>query len=361
MTAYNIEFFNYRGEFRSHTTVNDVPVKFDYLNIEAVDIILLNVDVKVNDFIRITRNELEHVGVVSSVTNQSATQIKVSFKSFLTLFDVEIPFRTAWQGDSNHVLESDVASIINEFYSLRVGAASTATYATAETTQLASYGFNFKADTEGSGYLIINFYENILKRAFEKYNMVVSINFSSDSYNTHYFSFAVKKITEPIRTIEADLPNVFEKLITVKQTDSTFNCLRVYHGEHIYRVRTYYLAADGTYSRLIENAQYPLSIKSVSALPETDGETERTFEEVADSTAAEQFGGINYNNLVELHVLNDDSLIKPSALKIGQEVDVITKGQIIRSVFSGYEIGKTTKLSFGLLRLELTKLLKGGH
>ena len=81
---------------------------------------------------------------------------------------------------------------------------------------------------------------------------------------------------------------------------------------------------------------------------------------MADSEAAEVFGSIEYNNLIELEMLNDDSLVNPYNLEVGQVVNVISDGASYNSILTGRKIGQTTTLIFGTVRLDLTKRLKRG-
>ena len=95
--------------------------------------------------------------------------------------------------------------------------------------------------------------------------------------------------------------------------------------------------------------------------PERNGSTiTRTFAKMADSEAAEVFGSIEYNNLIELEMLNDDSLVNPYSMEVGQVVNVISDGASYNSILTGRKIGQTTTLIFGTVRLDLTKRLKRG-
>ena len=78
---------------------------------------------------------------------------------------------------------------------------------------------------------------------------------------------------------------------------------------------------------------------------------------MAQAQANSTFGSIQYSNLIELEVLNEDGISK---LEIGQEVNVIYKGNTYKSILSAYKRGLTTLLIFGSIRLDLTKLLKTG-
>ena len=86
----------------------------------------------------------------------------------------------------------------------------------------------------------------------------------------------------------------------------------------------------------------------------------KTFAQAAASQAAEVFGEKKYNNLIELEVCHDDSMIDPKHIKIGQMVSIIHDGVSYGSILSGKTIRETTKLTFGCIRLDLTKIIKRG-
>jgi hypothetical protein len=57
----------------------------------------------------------------------------------------------------------------------------------------------------------------------------------------------------------------------------------------------------------------------------------------------------------------DDKRIMPARLKLGQKVRVIHEGTAYDSIYSGRAIKGTIQLTFGSVRIELTKILKGGY
>lgn len=74
--------------------------------------------------------------------------------------------------------------------------------------------------------------------------------------------------------------------------------------------------------------------------------------------AASDFASNKYQNLIELTVKKDDSMIKPLEMEIGQVVNVIHEGISYSSILTGKEVkGGLIKLIFGTIRLELTKIL----
>jgi hypothetical protein len=57
-------------------------------------------------------------------------------------------------------------------------------------------------------------------------------------------------------------------------------------------------------------------------------------------------------------MMNDDEMIQPASMRIGQTVTVLSNGTEYNSVLTGRQTGETTKLIFGFIRLELTKQIK---
>ena len=111
--------------------------------------------------------------------------------------------------------------------------------------------------------------------------------------------------------------------------------------------------ANGTYDTINSNRITPVIQKIKAVSLEMSG---GTFDTAANSEAADVFGSIEYNNLIELEMHEDDSMIKPLTMQIGQVVDVIYEGNTYRSMLTGVSFkDKMSVLTFGTIRLSLTK------
>lgn len=112
-----------------------------------------------------------------------------------------------------------------------------------------------------------------------------------------------------------------------------------------------------------EGDEFEITIEAWAETSEAEAYGETTaaalFEDKAYTKALQTFSKNKYDNLIELEVAADDEMIKPTALKIGQVVNVISEGNSYTSILSGREIEDTIVLIFGTIRLELTKSLKG--
>ena len=57
-------------------------------------------------------------------------------------------------------------------------------------------------------------------------------------------------------------------------------------------------------------------------------------------------------------MMNGDTLVRPESLEFGQTVRIISDGVSYTSILTGREKGAFTKLIFGTVRLDLTKILR---
>ena len=86
---------------------------------------------------------------------------------------------------------------------------------------------------------------------------------------------------------------------------------------------------------------------------------EAEFIAKADEKACKTFGANKYENLIEIECANDDQLIKPYEMDIGQLVRIYEDGTVYETILTGRKTKETTTLIFGNERMELTKILKG--
>ena len=81
--------------------------------------------------------------------------------------------------------------------------------------------------------------------------------------------------------------------------------------------------------------------------------------EILSNYAGSAFGTSKYKNLIELTMLADDPLIRPLPMSFGAHLNIIHKGVAYHSILTGktYMKNGLAKLTFGMIRLELTKIL----
>lgn len=356
MKVYNVEIFSRSFVLRGHTNVEEVEFTEDYLSPDSNQVTLLNVDASLGDYIRISADDVEYFGIISSVTSRDEELVEITFESFLTLFDTDCMFDTDWQGGSTS-LEQTLANLITNMFISNSDTSMNVTGLSVVTTSTTSgWGFNLKSDTENMHHCIINLLNVLIIRAMEKYR--VRIKVVPDIQN-QTITLRIGRNTADAVTVEADLPNVISKNVVIKETNNDVNKLVVYNTENYTTTRVYYLHPNGTYNTTNSNRIIPVVQEIRGTAPERNGDTiTKTFAQMADSEAAEVFGSIEYNNLIELEMLNDDSLIKPYQMEVGQVVNVISDGVSYISILTGRKIEQTTTLTFGTVRLDLTKILR---
>ena len=154
-------------------------------------------------------------------------------------------------------------------------------------------------------------------------------------------------------TIEADLPNIINRSIVLHSNSNDTNKLIVYDMTNVSTSKTYYLHSDDTYDTNNTDRIVPVVLEIAGVVPtESDN-----FDSMADAYASNLFNSISYNNLIELEMINNDELVKPQNMSIGQTLNIVSGGQSYSTILTGRRIGSTTTLVCGTVRLDLTKIL----
>jgi len=353
MQAYNIEIFDSDFGFVCADTVPTLPYKFDYLHPEQNTItIVTDAAILQGDYIHITRNDEEYFGIVSGTnTGDAHGTVNIDYKPFLSVFDTEILFDTDLQGQGT--LEAQLATIITAHWINNSDSYQNITGLTVTTSSATSnWGFNLKSDTEGQHHLICNFLNTFIIRAMEKYSVAIKV---VPDFSTSTINLVIGTIQEAVVYIEADLPSVIKKNVSVKDSDFDVNKLVVWSTADYTTKATYYRHTDDTYSTTNTDRITPVVLSTKAVTPDDTN----TFAKLAASQASETFGSIEYNNLIELTVLPDDTLVNPLDMEIGQKVIVLSDGTEYNSVYTGFQLdGGLFTVIFGTVRLDLTKILQ---
>ena len=353
MQVYNVEIFSRNFDFITSAMVADAPYSFDCLNIDTNTIILITDDaIMSGDYIHIKGSEDDFFGIVSGImSGDQAGTVQVEYQSFHSIFDTDILFDTNLQGQGT--LESRLKAIIESLWVNNSDSLQNITGLRVRTTSSTTgWGFNLKSDTAGKHHLICNFYSTFIVRSLQKYGVAIT---AKADFSNHLIILTIGKPSTAVKRIEAELPNVLEKNIIIKETDFDVNKLVIVSTEDYSTMITYYRHPDDTYDTNNTDRLTPVIRDVVSVEPEEG----KSFADLASSEAAEVFGSIEYNNLIELRVMPNDSLINPRELVYGQRVIVLDSGNEYNSIYTGtrFEDGLMT-LVFGTVRVDLTKLLQ---
>lgn len=356
MQPFNIEIFNPSFVLMQHYNTGVIEYAFDYLSpVENSILIAFDENVKKGDYIRIFNDTDNYFGYITAIQVNETVQgfSEIRFKPFISLFDAPILFDTTLQG-SQTSLEDAIAGYIRAYWINNSDSAQNIYGLEVETISVTNnWGFHITSDQQGLSKAIINFMSSIIKRALTKYQ--VGLYAEPD--------FQAKKIVVKVGVkdystfyIEADLPNIIEKSIILNETTQDVNKLVIYDQADLVTNIIYYKHPDGSYDTVDVNRLIPVIFGTTSVAVIEGG----TFASAAKEAADQQFDTDSFNNLIELTIQNDDQLIDPENIAIGQLVNIITNGTSYGSILTGIERSFTTKLIFGNIRLDLTKILKGG-
>ncbi len=445
MKPYNVEIFDSDIAYRDHTELDAVSLSIDCLDIEKNKIDLpLGTEVQERDFIRIKRDDEEYLGIVTQVDLKD-DEVRVSFVDMMNIFD--IPVMVSMSDIGSGTMEQFIADCITD-----------ALISSSDTYQNLDYlavsvgssttGWSLSTSSEAD-MIELDLFDDIILPAMQAYQ--IRVTFEAD-LNDQTITATIDKNTSTEVTIEADLPNVIEKTVTVKKPKKDINKVVVYNKNDYSMIRTYYLHSDDSYDTTDDDRREPVnySIETVSSsnqekalasiekemqsaateikslnsqetLSDDDkaqlladaeilnsrlslgltadsdgyitdssgtivtdlstiedeiteyvsssaGETEADevaladFIEDADTKAATVFSRNSYENLIKIKVLTSDTLVNPEDMEIGQVVSVIHNSTEYSTVLTGKNIEEdTTELVFGMIRTELTKLLKGRY
>ena len=350
---YNVEIFDRSFDLKQHYNIDHINYKYDYLSIVENSILVpYDENVKKGDYVRLKNNVDEYFGFISSIAVDETLNgyANIGFKPFLSLFDTKVLFDISLQGGATS-LEQTIANIITLNWISNADTDQNISGLEVDTISTTSdWTFYLTAD-EGQTSAIIDFYQSIIKGSLTKYNVGLYV---TPNFTTHKILVKIGVKAANQYNIEADLPSILKKNITVNRNKTDINKLIVYDKTDYASTVTYYLHSDGTYDTTDSDRITPVVYSMTSVSAPSGG----TFADAAQEAADKQFGNIKDSNLIELTILNDDDLVGARGLEIGQSVNVISNGTAFESVLTGYERSDTTKLIFGTIRLDLTKILK---
>ncbi len=354
MKPYNVEIFTQGFEMVGNTNVNEITYKEDYLSSDENSIQILSMKgIEKQNYIRISCGNEEYAGVVSEVTygTDSSKQLQeISFKPLLELLNTDVLFDTNLQGTGT--FEAFICDRITEMFidnedSLQNIMGLTVTVVSGTT----DWGLHITPSEEGGHYNIVNLLNSIIIPAMTKYGILIKTKLDVQNQRV---CMEIGKATTGVMMIESDLPNIIKKSVTIKHVNSDVNKLVLLDANDYVTKRVYYLHSDLGYDTKNEDRIVPV-LCEMKALTYEEGSS---FESAAIKAAYDKFASLAYSNLIELTMMKGDSLVKPEEIEFGQVVSILSEGVSYHSILTGREIGKETKLIFGTVRLDLTKILR---
>jgi len=357
MRPYNIEIYSKDFDFKSHTTIggNDPKFNYDYLDPENNKIkVMAPFDVSIYDYIRIKGNDIEIWGSVTKTEagiNESKEFINITFRDIEDQMNIQILVDTDEIGTGT--LEKYIADRIKETFIDNSDDEQNIEGLEVQTEgSTTDWVLDITPSGEEEHYAVVNLLDDIILPAFKRDSVRVLFNFSVSEKKI--IAKISKNTADPI-IIETQLPDVLSKTIKYKSINKEANKVIIYNQKDYEEFETYYLHTDGTFDTVDDDRVSPVSLK----IETVSSDTEEDFQSQAYDRANKTFGANKYENLVEIECTNDDERISPLSLEVGQVVNVIDEGNVYETILTGKKIGETTKLIFGNVRLELTKILKG--
>lgn len=360
MQPYNVEVFERNFALVQHYNAGDVSYSYDYLSMtENTAIMPYNEDVKRGQYIRLENGRRSYFGVISGLDVGSVAEgyTEIRYKPFLTVFDAPIVFDTNWQPGSGSAsvssLENVIAHLITQYWISNTDTdANIPGMSVTTISQTTDWGLHLTTDIKELHYTIVNFYDVVIQRALTKYQIGVYV---TPNVRDGTIEVQVGRRETGVFYVEADLPSVIDRKIVLNSTTVDSNKLTVYSAENFVTRIIYYKHTDGSYDTQNRDRIVPV----IAAIQTVTPSEETPFAVGAKLAADRLFDSDTYSNLIEIEVLNEDDLVLPSTLTIGQLVSVITQGSSYPSIMTGVHVGATTRLVFGTVRVELTKRLRG--
>lgn len=343
MPVYNVEIFTPDILYRDSVQIKELDCEIDYLDVikKKVDFGKRIVRAKKGDYIRIKNKEIEILGIVSDVEFEK-NKHSIEYKSLNKLWDVDVYVNFAeleeksleeWLAEAIRRLYVDSGDLLQNVYGMTV----TTTSETSAVFPDCETGIN-------------NLFE-VMMDAFTQYGIIVS---EKMDIGNRKLQISIGKCEANGFAIEADLDNILEKEIIIKESKESVNKLIVYNEENYAQQIIYYKNVNDEITTDATNRNAPV-VLDCATVKVTD---KNTFEEQAAKKAKATLKATRLNNYIEIKVTPDDKLIRPKERKIGQEAIVISNGEIYKTILTGMEIDGQIKLLFGAVRIELTKQIK---
>lgn len=365
MQVYNVEVFHRDFSFVHNYTVEDITYKYDYLTpVENEVMMSYNANVKMGDYIVLQSEERRYEGVISSIKIINKDYMTVGYYQLNKLFEFPVYVdRRYQQGDicaGTKSIESIIYDAIKDAFIDGKCQADGGGYisgtddlqkipglALTKTTDTMVWNVGLSTDTY---HFNVDIWKgdifDLISRALKGCSVGVITKLDIQAQKV-YCSIGVLNSTPT--TIETDLPQILAKNIV--ENDTTMMCNKFVlnmPSESGYPPKVYYRHSDGTWDMTDSDRLTPVIVdygEPASDIYEGDTVETRLFN---------QYGALNYVNLIELTTPMD-----VYGLEFGDIANVIVGNNTYVSMLTGYEIhGDIIKYIFGMLRLDLTKILK---
>lgn len=337
-TVFRVEIFTRDYSFKAASAIEPPVLAFDYLTLEKTKV-KATANAEKGDIVNVLdgTGRVVYQGLVDDVERDKTRTQTITLKPLLSLFDVDVSFdRTTYQ-----YAEDLIASIIDEHFIHNSDALQNIPGMRLEVSSHTLARLNLKDN-------IHNLYE-IITKAFGGHGVVTDLEFRPWSGEV---MVTIGRRGGDI-VIEADLPEVVAKSMVIGDSYGKLNKLTLIdRGDEAQR-SVYYLHQSGTISTIDEDRLLPVFFGTEYI----DVDEDEDFQAATYSRAYEVLAPQKFDNLIEL-TIPSHSRILDAELPIGTPASILSGGEVYTSVLTGHEkTQQTTKLLFGMVRVDLTKRL----
>lgn len=364
MRQYNVIFFDQDLVYQHHDSVSDPGIKNDYVAAQNNTMeISLTDKVKVGQYVSLQSEDYSFFGIVTDAKPEEH-DLKVSFKSFLSVFDEDILFDTDYQkkntndpdGGSKineYSLEETLKYIIEDNYVYSDDDLQNLNIVVTATDTVKRWGLNLTSDTEGAHYCLIGLYKVLIVNAMKNYGVALRVK---PDFSNHIINIMITTSPRAL-DIDGNLGNVVVKTLTVDDKPNGTNKLTVYNTTDYSQYIDFYVHPDKSWSLEDEDRIIPVVRDVKGAYPDsTIEDPDEAFETAALDVAYGLLSGQTWNNLIEIETSADDEIIKPLELEFGQLICLHYNDAVYESILTGIEVtSKSVLLILGSERINFTK------
>lgn len=360
MQQFNVDFFDRSLSFVHNTLIDSVPIDDDYISgaINVIDIESTFLVLR-GQFIRLQNSVYSFFGIVTDVS-PGEELTRVSFKSFINVFDEEVLFDTHLQGTGNPAtrptLERLIANFITDTY---ITTSDDSQYLPVSVsidssiTQTQDWSFGYRSEDVNMHHKPVNLYSDLIVQSLIKYGIAITTRMS---FSAQIIQLTITKLPSVFK-ISADLSSVTVKTLRYNEQNTGTNKLMIYNINDLTQSVTFYVHPDNSWDLDDVNRITPV-IQAIKIVTPEDT-TSTAFAEAALETAYSTLAGIEFDNLIELETYVDDQNVSPLDLDTGQMVMIWYKGASYKSILTGRILdGNKITLLFGSDRIEYTKRRK---
>lgn len=339
---YKLEIFTDQMKFSDASMVQEQAVDLDYLTFDAFTLVSTPVRCRKGYFVHVTSGgSLVCDGVVSDVQPGNGT-VSISIRPIQAMFDCEV-FMTPIQDVAEWLTQQIAAQFVNSADSLQ--------NRPVEVKRKTRAVYPLAMEDKDTVKLL-----DVMASALTTYGIVCDCRLDMEAFKV------VVEIYQPEerRTLEANLPNVLDKSVTLGDSYGAANKMVVRRqvtneetGAVTYpEEQAFYLHPDGTVDEEDDDRVTPVFwlLKTIE-----DGDE---WEQEALAEAVKELSPQQYDNEIILQYAAKDALARPKEMPIGTKAAIIVDGTTYQSILTGKTLeAGTIKLTFGQVRAELTKRL----